>query len=81
MDVEAEAEAEEETPKKKRRTRRKTPVKTRLDLPEHIQGIIEGTSKDSDEHRFIDLVDILPAVPKKGNFDVNTIKKSLYFFS
>lgn len=31
--------------------------------------------------KFIDLVDVLPPLPKKGEFDVNTIKKSLYFFS
>ena len=31
--------------------------------------------------RFVNLVDILPPLPEKGHFDVNTIKKSLYFFS
>lgn len=30
---------------------------------------------------FVNLVDILPPLPKKGHFDVKTIKKSLYFFS
>ncbi|KAJ3527282.1 hypothetical protein NM688_g8149 [Phlebia brevispora] len=38
----------------------------------------EGTEYDG---KFVDLVDILPAVPKKGMFDVNTIKQSVYFFS
>lgn len=31
--------------------------------------------------RFVNLVDILPPVPKKGDFDVKLIKNSLYFFS
>ncbi|PCH42893.1 DNA/RNA polymerase [Wolfiporia cocos MD-104 SS10] len=33
------------------------------------------------EGKFVELVDILPPLPKKGQFDVATIKKSLYFFS
>ncbi|EIN05775.1 DNA/RNA polymerase [Punctularia strigosozonata HHB-11173 SS5] len=33
------------------------------------------------ENRFINLVDLLPPLPKKGDFNVETIKKSLYFFS
>ena len=31
--------------------------------------------------KFIDLVDLLPPLPKKGGFDVGKIKKSQYFFS
>ena len=31
--------------------------------------------------RFVNLVVLLPPLPQKGMFDVNTIKKSLYFFS
>ncbi|KAI3624932.1 RPO41 [Malassezia furfur] len=34
-----------------------------------------------DEHKFYDLADVLPPIPEKGNFDVNEIKRSLYFFS
>ena len=33
------------------------------------------------EGKFVDLVDLLPSVPAKGEFDVNKIKSSLYFFS
>lgn len=33
------------------------------------------------EGKFVDLVDLLPPVPVKGEFDVNKIKSSLYFFS
>jgi DNA-directed RNA polymerase len=31
--------------------------------------------------RFVDLVDILPPLPNKGDFDVSKIKNSQYFFS
>ncbi|KAF8626667.1 hypothetical protein AX15_004758 [Amanita polypyramis BW_CC] len=31
--------------------------------------------------KFVNLTDILPPLPKKGDFKVETIKKSLYFFS
>ena len=31
--------------------------------------------------KFVSLVDILPPLPKKGDFNVENIKKSLYFFS
>lgn len=31
--------------------------------------------------QFVKLTDILPPLPAKGNFSVETIKKSLYFFS
>lgn len=33
------------------------------------------------ESRFVNLVDFMQQVPKKGDFDVKKIKKSLYFFS
>jgi hypothetical protein len=31
--------------------------------------------------KFVELADLLPPIPKKGNFDVETIKGSQYFFS
>jgi DNA-directed RNA polymerase len=31
--------------------------------------------------RYIDLVKVLPPLPKKGEFDVSSIKRSRYFFS
>jgi DNA-directed RNA polymerase len=34
-----------------------------------------------EEPKFVELTRLLPPVPKKGNFEVNTVKKSLYFFS
>lgn len=31
--------------------------------------------------RFVNLVDLIPPLPKKGDFEVSTIKNSPYFFS
>lgn len=31
--------------------------------------------------KYVDLADLLPPIPAKGSFDVNEIKRSLYFFS
>ncbi|PKI83694.1 DNA-directed RNA polymerase [Malassezia vespertilionis] len=40
------------------------------------------TSQDSAlQAQFVDLADVLPAIPQKGDFDVNEIRRSLYFFS
>lgn len=33
------------------------------------------------EPMFVELNKLFPLVPKKGDFEVNTVKKSLYFFS
>lgn len=33
------------------------------------------------EDRFVDITELLPPVPKKGVFDVDRVKNSLYFFS
>jgi DNA-directed RNA polymerase len=41
----------------------------------------KSTSEDSLEGKFVDIVDLMPPVPSKGEFDVNKIKSSLYFFS
>ena len=40
-----------------------------------------GTEDSSLEGKFVDVVDLLLPVPSKGEFDVNKIKSSLYFFS
>jgi DNA-directed RNA polymerase len=45
---------------------------------EEQQRILDAISPDG---RFIDLCTILPPLPKKGSFDVKTIKESQYFFS
>jgi len=41
----------------------------------------QPTAEESLEGKFVDLVDLLPPVPAKGEFDVHKIKSSLYFFS
>jgi DNA-directed RNA polymerase len=41
----------------------------------------KSVSETSLEGKFVDLIDLLPPVPAKGEFDVNKIKSSLYFFS
>ena len=50
-----------------------------------VEGVVAPENKfspeDSLEGKFVDLVDLLPLVPSKGEFDVHKIKSSLYFFS
>ena len=43
-----------------------------------------ASSEDDPDHRepkFVELTKLLPPLPKKGTFEVNSVKKSLYFFS
>ncbi|KAN0065347.1 DNA-directed RNA polymerase [Thecaphora frezii] len=40
-----------------------------------------GSPEERLKAKFVDLEAILPPIPKKGSFDVNEIKRSLYFFS
>jgi DNA-directed RNA polymerase len=42
---------------------------------------VKSAPEDSLEGTFIDIADLIPSVPLKGEFDVNKIKSSLYFFS
>ena len=66
----AESESEvEPAPKRRRRRSAKADSEEGADIDDVIS------------EKFVDLVDILPPLPKKGEFDVSTIKKSLYFFS
>ena len=41
----------------------------------------EAREQSAVQSKFVRLVDLLPPLPQKGEFDVNTIKSSLYFFS
>ncbi|KIP05682.1 hypothetical protein PHLGIDRAFT_107864 [Phlebiopsis gigantea 11061_1 CR5-6] len=79
--ADAEEEEDDAAPKPKPKGKKRKQVKTRLVIPKHIQDVIEGTSNDAADHKFINVVDILPPLPQKGTFDVTKIKKSLYFFS
>ena len=47
-------------------------------ISEEQQRLMNAISADG---RFIDLCALFPPLPKKGNFDVKTIKQSQYFFS
>lgn len=60
-------EAMATTPRKKRRTRKE------------IEAAIAKGSRE--EPKFVELTKLLPVVPKRGTFEVNDVKKSLYFFS
>jgi len=44
---------------------------------------VEVVEDDSDgiSTRFVNLVDLIPPLPKKGDFEVSVIKDSQYFFS
>ncbi|KAI0753612.1 DNA/RNA polymerase [Fomes fomentarius] len=67
-DEELAAEAEEEEKKPKMTRRRGAPKKS-----DDVEARLAG--------RFVNLVDLLPALPEKGMFDVQLIKESQYFFS
>lgn len=64
-DCEAEDFGDEEEAPKKKRKSKETKAKDSSSL----------------EDKFVDMTDFLPAVPKKGVFDVDRVKNSLYFFS
>ncbi|KAI0798166.1 DNA/RNA polymerase [Abortiporus biennis] len=58
-----------------------------------LKAVINEEGEEADEselavpangpmsNKFIELTELFPPLPKKGGFDVSTIKKSLYFFS
>ncbi|KAI0052454.1 DNA/RNA polymerase [Auriscalpium vulgare] len=41
----------------------------------------EEVEEEALQGKFVNLVDLLPPLPKKGEFDVNKIQSSVYFFS
>ena len=76
------------TPRKEKATAPKEPVegapkrrkrRTKAEIAAAEAG--EEVPADVQVPEFVRLVDLLPPLPSKGEFDVNTIKKSLYFFS
>ncbi|GAK65136.1 DNA/RNA polymerase [Moesziomyces antarcticus] len=62
------AEAAAQAPAKKTRSR-----KSKAEKDEEWESKFKA--------KFVNLADILPPIPAKGSFDVNEIKRSLYFFS
>ena len=61
-------EGVEEKPARKKRGKKMTPEEESEAL-EQLMG------------KFVNVTDIVPPLPKKGDFKVESIKKSLYFFS
>jgi DNA-directed RNA polymerase len=61
-------------------------------VKKNVSAVMDGEEGDDDcageddvdsvlVDKFVDLSAVLPPLPKKGDFDVETIKKSQYFFS
>jgi DNA-directed RNA polymerase len=52
--------------------------------PEAAAELEDDKLDEADRHllgKFVELCDVFPPLPKKGSFDVETIKASQYFFS
>ena len=61
-----------------------TPTKKKRRVRKEIGAVAaaKAAAKASrEEPRFVELTKLLPVVPKRGTFEVNDVKKSLYFFS
>ena len=56
------------------------PTKKKRRSRKEIQAAAAGNDT-YEEPKFVELTKLLPPVPKKGTFEVNAVKKSLYFFS
>ncbi|KAI0291577.1 hypothetical protein BC826DRAFT_1022569 [Russula brevipes] len=52
-----------------------------FEVPEEEMWPTKAAQEAFDEREFVNVVDLLPPVPEKGEFDVNKIMTSLYFFS
>ncbi|KAA1474146.1 DNA/RNA polymerase [Dentipellis sp. KUC8613] len=66
--------------KKKRGTARRTKAAAAAAEAEDGAGA-EGDVPAKFQTKFVNLTDMLPRLPKKGEFDVSKIRQSLYFFS
>lgn len=89
LDADADADAdegsadvpveEEPAPRKRRRNKSKGAIVDGVD----IAGVSIDVARAQAQlqPKFVNLVDLLPPLPNKGDFDVNTIKGSAYFFS
>jgi DNA-directed RNA polymerase, mitochondrial len=53
----------------------------RNDLNSEFNVNVVKDGLDGMQGRFVNLVDLFPPLPEKGDFEVNTIKHSQYFFS
>ena len=55
------------------------PTRKKRRTKKEIEASAAGTL--TQEPKFVELTKLFPPLPEKGNFEVNTVKKSLYFFS
>jgi DNA-directed RNA polymerase len=79
VDTIAAAEAEADPPLEKRRALRRRAVRRALSDDINVDVVEDGS--DGMSARFVSLVDLIPPLPQKGDFEVSTIKNSQYFFS
>lgn len=52
-----------------------------LSSPKAVDDFWKGSSSKTVGSKLVFLADILPPVPPKGDFDLERIRNSLYFFS
>jgi len=74
------AEAESVSTKVETEATVTTPTRRKRRTKKEIEAAALGDTAFK-ESRFVELTKLLPPVPKKGTFEVNAVKKSLYFFS
>lgn len=84
--MEDEHEDEEEPEGKKKGKKAKTSSKTTTGRPRRNFKSVESAEEYLDQSSYrpvkmVKLVDLIPPLPDKGEFDVTKIKQSLYFFS
>lgn len=90
-DAEVDEEEEDEAPKAKKMGRPKTIKRAPVEeeeyedvdpnSPDSMAKFWKGTASKSVGSKLVFLADILPPVPSKGDFDLERIRNSLYFFS
>ena len=56
-------------------------IRVSTEESDEVADDVEAPRGNTAAGKFVNLVDILPPLPAKGQFDVKTIKQSLYFFS
>lgn len=75
---ESDEDSTKEPVKQRRRRNSKNVLLEEMAGPRSENGTVE---ENKVQDNFIDLTKLIPPLPKKGTFEVSTIKKSLYFFS
>lgn len=78
---EAESGIEEPTARKRGRKAKSTTEKTAEPDLSAFADIDSAALARKVEEQFVDLLDVIPPLPDKGDFDVDAIRGSAYFFS